>query len=431
MIDSSDLETVESSLDGDPNPALRRHSTTSKDIKGKPKSKGKKIKIQRTHSIPIDPDELPLKIHLLKPRKMVKSISDPDLVLSDQTRLAVPVDQKPSISNGDVHHSLHTSIRAGESAPLGPKRSHTVDDIIVHPARSAPLRPLAAVFGKRSRIKDKAGKHSGKVSTSLDDLSTPEDGHAPQEGHTPQSYPAQLENTQSATELSPRIGKKHKPNFIKRMRTSLSHNDNGGGHGSSSGRAGTGGRATRSRSSTPDDGAESPDSPSSLQRQSEILESLGSLEKLVPRSPTNWIKSGYLWLRMKLPNNRYAWTHIVSGLASVCVRVRACVCVCVCVRVRVRVRVRVCACACVRVCVCVCVCVCVLENPVIPPRGSRSRCMCALCVCVRACVRTCVRAYVCVCVHACVCMYMCVRVHVCVAAHVKPLHPLSWVVSTV
>ncbi len=32
---------------------------------------------------------------------------------------------------------------------------------------------------------------------------------------------------------------------------------------------------------------------------------------ILPENPS-WVKCGYLWLRMKLPNGRYAWTHIVS-----------------------------------------------------------------------------------------------------------------------
>jgi len=37
-----------------------------------------------------------------------------------------------------------------------------------------------------------------------------------------------------------------------------------------------------------------------------------NLQKLVQPLPKAWIKCGYLWLRMKLPNNIYAWTYIVS-----------------------------------------------------------------------------------------------------------------------
>ena len=37
-----------------------------------------------------------------------------------------------------------------------------------------------------------------------------------------------------------------------------------------------------------------------------------NLDTLVLHLNQNWIKCGYLWLRMKLPNGRYAWTHIVS-----------------------------------------------------------------------------------------------------------------------
>ena len=37
-----------------------------------------------------------------------------------------------------------------------------------------------------------------------------------------------------------------------------------------------------------------------------------NLQTLVQPVNENWVKCGYLWLRMKLPNGRYAWTHIVS-----------------------------------------------------------------------------------------------------------------------
>ncbi len=37
-----------------------------------------------------------------------------------------------------------------------------------------------------------------------------------------------------------------------------------------------------------------------------------NLQKLVSSLPKAWTKCGYLWLRMKLPNNIYAWTYIVS-----------------------------------------------------------------------------------------------------------------------
>lgn len=37
-----------------------------------------------------------------------------------------------------------------------------------------------------------------------------------------------------------------------------------------------------------------------------------NLQTLIQPANKNWVKCGYLWLRMKLPNGRYAWTHIVS-----------------------------------------------------------------------------------------------------------------------
>ena len=50
--------------------------------------------------------------------------------------------------------------------------------------------------------------------------------------------------------------------------------------------------------------------PTLINKQPEL--SNFDLEGLVKPVDENWTKCGYLWLRMKLPNNHYAWTHIVS-----------------------------------------------------------------------------------------------------------------------
>lgn len=51
-------------------------------------------------------------------------------------------------------------------------------------------------------------------------------------------------------------------------------------------------------------------SPTLINKQPELANF--DLEGLVKPVDKNWSKCGYLWLRMKLPNNHYAWTHIVS-----------------------------------------------------------------------------------------------------------------------
>lgn len=51
-------------------------------------------------------------------------------------------------------------------------------------------------------------------------------------------------------------------------------------------------------------------SPTLLNKQPELAHF--DLQGLVKPVDENWTKCGYLWLRMKLPNNHYAWTHIVS-----------------------------------------------------------------------------------------------------------------------
>ena len=63
-------------------------------------------------------------------------------------------------------------------------------------------------------------------------------------------------------------------------------------------------------------------SPTLLNKQPELAHF--DLEGLVKKVDENWIKCGYLWLRMKLPNNHYAWTHIVSFIGGVSVQVYVC-----------------------------------------------------------------------------------------------------------
>ena len=54
-----------------------------------------------------------------------------------------------------------------------------------------------------------------------------------------------------------------------------------------------------------------------------------NLQKMVLPLPKAWTRCGYLWLRMKLPNNIYAWTYIVS-VCVYCLDLHSeCVCVCV------------------------------------------------------------------------------------------------------
>ena len=52
--------------------------------------------------------------------------------------------------------------------------------------------------------------------------------------------------------------------------------------------------------------------PSPVQREGVARSESAHLHSLVLPVPKGWSQCGYLWLRMKLPNNRYAWTFIVS-----------------------------------------------------------------------------------------------------------------------
>ena len=53
---------------------------------------------------------------------------------------------------------------------------------------------------------------------------------------------------------------------------------------------------------------------SPVQREGVARSESAHLHSLVLPVPKGWSQCGYLWLRMKLPNNRYAWTFIVSLL---------------------------------------------------------------------------------------------------------------------
>ena len=53
-----------------------------------------------------------------------------------------------------------------------------------------------------------------------------------------------------------------------------------------------------------------PSSPNVIQSSSQPTKDV-EVKNLINPVPVTWIKSGYLMLRMKLPNNTYAWTYIV------------------------------------------------------------------------------------------------------------------------
>ena len=58
-------------------------------------------------------------------------------------------------------------------------------------------------------------------------------------------------------------------------------------------------------------------SPISLTSKQEEPDANFNLQTLLLPVNENWVKCGYLWLRMKLPNGRYAWTHIVSHYLAI------------------------------------------------------------------------------------------------------------------
>ena len=285
-------------------------------------------------------------------RKLVRSVSDPDLLASQSLEQAL---RQAEAANGSIpgKGSIHSSLRESEKPRLKGKvilpNSSTIyrhssspqmmDEYLSRTSSqsghsfSGPFRPLAAILN-RSRAKhrekgDKKMKRGGKIFNSMEDLTG---SSADKQQHSGSTTP------EEASPLFPRKGSKGPSGGIfKRAKESLLHRGEhpsslpsqpGRSNGAAIIRTGSPEdldllqtKTTRNKSlsfaSKEDFRGRSPQaspciSPVIRKRSDDSVSSQDVNNLIDPVNP-NWIKSGYLWLRMKLPNNRYAWTFIVSG----------------------------------------------------------------------------------------------------------------------
>ena len=317
-----------------PDFAPRRQTVTAVSFEEKTK-KPPKLPAVRTYSTPVlDPDSLEYhkKKKMRDKRKLVKSISDPDIISSSSAELLgnangamsgrtaslyssqrddsdvelrgkLPVSSPPVVrysrdTTESAANAIEELLRHSSPTPRSGSLSHSF---------SAPFRPLAAVLGRsRWKHKDKERKRlkqGRKVSTSLDDLCDPQ-------GNT------------TAPEEPAKEAKQGSNGLFQRARNSLRHlvsqekavpaptpsQENSASEGK-----GSDADQSPLASTRPSDGLRHSVSPPVPRKESVSPES-AHLHSLVLPIPESWVQCGYLWLRMKLPNNRYAWTYIVSQL---------------------------------------------------------------------------------------------------------------------
>ena len=317
-----------------PDFAPRRQTVTAISFEEKA-LKPPKLPAVRTYSTPVvDPDSL--NYHKKKKqrdkRKLIKSISDPDLLSSLSTELLGDAngaisgrsaslysgqkdvalrDKPPETSPPIVRYSRDTTESAANAIEeLLRQSSPTPRSGSLSSSFSAPFRPLAAVLG-RSRWKHKEKerrrlKKGEKVSTSLDDLCDPHENT-----NVPEEPAKEAKQGGSGIFQRARNSLKHLVGQEKGVPAPTPPQENStleekGSHTDQSPLAST-------RSS--DEQHHNVSSP--VPRKESISPESSHLHSLVLPIPESWVQCGYLWLRMKLPNNRYAWTYIVSQLLCV------------------------------------------------------------------------------------------------------------------
>ena len=314
-------------------------------------------------------------------RKLVKSISDPEILSSlsqDGANGTVPDgmggreggevemrDKPPMSSPPVVRHSQDTTESAAnaieellnQSSPTCSRSSSLSASI------SAPFRPLAAILGRPRRKHKK--KKLRKVSTSAQELSTAApDESLPQELSTaapdeslPQELSTAAPDESLPQELSTAAPDESLPQELstaapdeslpQELSTAEEHSMRAQHELSPPAPSTQYSSPPAPSPQHPSPPAPSPQQPSppALEEPSIIVERNDSSEDLVFSSPSEeqgdnvpspvqregvarsesarlhslvlpvpkgWSQCGYLWLRMKLPNNRYAWTFIVS-----------------------------------------------------------------------------------------------------------------------
>ena len=284
-------------------------------------------------------------------RKLVRSVSDPDLLASQSLEHAL---RAAGAANGSIpgKGAIHSSLRENEKPRLKGKvilpNSSTIyrhssspqmmDEYLTRTSSqsghsfSGPFRPLAAILS-RSRAKhrekeDKKVKRGVKIFSSMEDLTGSSTEKQQHSGSTTPEEPSPLFPRKGSKGVSGGIFKRAKETLRHRGEnpSSLPSQDQkpGKSNGVTITRADSPedldllqAKAPRNKSSSREDlKGRSPQaspciSPVVRKRSNDSVTSQDVNILIDPVNP-NWIKSGYLWLRMKLPNNRYAWTFIVS-----------------------------------------------------------------------------------------------------------------------
>ena len=290
---------------------------------------------------------------------MIRSSSNPDL-------LAVSVMQfKDSDSDDDAilparNSALHSSLRNSDLQNMVRYSQNTVDSaanafehlLACDVEQQSPshhsssftshFRPFDAFKQKRAKKKEerkvkKSRKLSNSMENMVDDKEVSMGGGSNNENHIDADRCASI----SPPSDSPKVSRKNSrtgPSIFKRAgrnkskdqipvkdpsskESSLSPpphlnsppslaNGGGGGHFNKSSKSSS--KPSKRPSMLRSSSASQPivSGPTLINKQPEL--SNFDLEGLVKPVDENWTKCGYLWLRMKLPNNHYAWTHIVS-----------------------------------------------------------------------------------------------------------------------
>ena len=283
-----------------------------------------KLTAARTQSTSVlDPDSAERHKKRRHRRKLVKSISDPEILSSlsqDGANGTVPDgmggreggevemrDKPPMSSPPVVRHSQDTTESAADaieellnqSSPTCSRSSSLSASI------SAPFRPLAAILGRPRRKHKK--KKLRKVSTSAQELSTaaPDESlsqefstAAPDEFLSQELSTAEEHSMRAQHEPSPSAPSPQQPSppALEEPSIIVERNDSS--------------EDLVFSSPSEEQGDNVPSPP--VQREGVARSESARLHSLVLPVPKGWSQCGYLWLRMKLPNNRYAWTFIVS-----------------------------------------------------------------------------------------------------------------------
>ena len=344
------------------------------------------LPISRTHSSPIvDPDSLPSyhrKERGRETRKIVRSISDPDLIASGTYEILDGSEVFEVLDFPERSSSVRSSLR--ETKPLGtdnaqgkPKlrespqhakqtvrysqdtvesAANAIEQMLMrsqtHSAgtSNSSFRPFAGVIQRaklrKEREKEKKKRTATKVTNSseniVDETITELSGNHIQEeerslsGSPPDSQSPTMTRKTSKGSVSSLFKKRNKKKeSLQKLKSSASQSEKlGQEYSSKEPSLSPPAQSSPDRLNTLTNGHEDSvfvDGNAELltqrlpkrdpshkvsrpfmteKKEPEMVNY--NFQKMVLPVPNSWVKCSYLWLRMKLPNNRYAWTYIVS-----------------------------------------------------------------------------------------------------------------------